>query len=177
MPLLGIHDVHKFCTHRVTVGALQSLNNFPQAGVSGTQIKIAHLKYRVVVGLAELVKSKLQVWHPRPVLKTQRVKASFLMPPLAVRGNKLYHADLLPLVFSGLRIVGYCGLRPDPHFADFGELVSQHGMRNIVEADRGSLDLGQSIEIVPPLRWDCVGVPQVVLKQGLNIGSIRTGYM
>ena len=73
MPLLGIHDVHKFRTHRVTVGALQSLNNFPQAGVSGTQLKIAHLKYRVVVGLAELVKSKLQIWHPWPVLKTQRV--------------------------------------------------------------------------------------------------------
>ena len=56
MPLFGVDNVHELSTDRAAVGALKILTDLTQCRLRSAEIDGTHLKGRVEVGVAELMK-------------------------------------------------------------------------------------------------------------------------
>ena len=161
MALLGIHDVHKLCTHRVAIRLFQCFKYFTQSRIRFANMHATGLEYRVEVCSRQLVEGELEISHVVAGCKAQRIESRFLVPTLAIGRNELNHPNLLALVFSGLGIVLHGCLGAHPHFTDLGEAVADDRVRNILNLNHSAFYPWQLVKVVPPLLGHTVGVFEV----------------
>jgi hypothetical protein len=125
----GFADVHVFRTNRFAIGAVESEQDLPEAGLARANQR-AGMEYRVEVGLGEVVIVEFEIGYGFRLLALQRVRAGVLVATETVGIDQLQHPDLLVFKVQS-RIGQACDALAAQMTGEAGKLFPDIGMGNV----------------------------------------------